>query len=125
MALSKNLTIMRALIEELLVRRHNESNRPTLEELQIGTKLLNVMLPEGRVYVVTDSYRIAEHFARAVKRQFTHFNCIEKMQGIENIHIVVLHTGQQTPVQYDIRTRIMDYVRSMRDITVWHIGDWA
>lgn len=132
MELTKNQWVLKALVEEMLRRTHKigaERNPP--EDVVTGMQILRALLPE-QIYVISTAPRIVIDFARAMKRPMHHVrhlahedDAIAQLSGKDNLHIVQLHTGLMTPIQCEIRRKIMQVlVTRCRNHVVWHVGEW-
>lgn len=125
MGLTKNQGVMKALVEEMLRRNHRQHYERPKEDVVLGLKVLNTMLPEGRVFVIADSSRLAEGFAAAIGRPWAHIDQPERTIGMRNVHFVVLHTGDKTPNQRLRHAAVMEAVERLGPGPVtWHVGEW-
>ena len=116
---------MKALIEDMLRRDYDGSNANRKKsDIAIALQSMNLILPPGRIFVIADTSRAAEDFVHTIRRPYTHIRSAEMVRGLDNVHIVQLHTGKRTMPQQKLHLEIQETLTTRRGITVWHVGEW-
>lgn len=118
--MSKLIKSIKTAIEASL-QRNDKTNR---EEIIIALQLMNVLLPQDRLYIIADEYKYARDFAKVLGRPFTHIFNVQVSRGLENVHIVILNADRPTQQQQENKKQILDNLACQRNITLWNIGEW-
>lgn len=131
MALTKNQGVAKALIETMLRRTYSVTESESKTDVECGLKLLKVMLPPERLFILSPAQRFNDDFSRALcwsRDKVTHIchpDSVEILRGLENVNIVQLHTGMLNVRQKEIRTEIMQRINAYcRNVVIWHVGEW-
>lgn len=124
MALTKNQKILKALVEDMLRRGAHEKVERSGEDIDIAIKILNAVIPPGRLTLIADTSRIAEAFSKKMGRNYIQLSHAGMCLGLEDIHIVRLYTGRRTPNQQATLEEVMEALKTRPDITIWHVGEW-
>lgn len=123
MGLTKNQEVVKRIIEEMLKRDYSgEMDRGN--DIEMGLKLLNTMLPPGRVYVISDLGRLAIDFCKHIERPMSKIMHPDQIRGLNGVHFVILHTGRRNEVQEANYLIIREAMYLCRDTVEWHIGEW-
>lgn len=125
MELTKNQAVMKTLVEEMLRRNSRQDYERPPADVVLGLKVLNTMLPEGRVNIIAAHSRLGQDFAQAIGRQFRFYEDPDQIRGLSGAHFIVLHTGALSVVQHDRRCAMLEAIeRHARQAVIWHVGEW-
>ena len=116
---------MKALIEEMLRRNHDTKYPRTHADVKLALDVLQLMLPEGKINIVSDRSRFAQDFATVMRRPYQHIRDAECVKGQSDAHYIVLHTGARNDRQRDNYMQIIKTLHiDGRKNTIWHVGEW-
>jgi hypothetical protein len=126
MALSKNIQTLRKLIEETLRRRRSHGRSPNYEPGEVVKMLavLKVLVMDRRVFVLADTSRFAQDFLSVTGIIGRYAWSTDQLQGFDNLHVIILHTGPRTPKQEQLHQELTDYLITRTNIAYWNIGEW-
>ena len=123
MALSKNMNVMKVLIEECL-RRRGASPATTPRDIRVALECLRVVIEEPMVYILSDSVRFADAFEADFDRKCQYIGTMEDCLSIRSGTVIALHTGDRTDKQRARYTQMLEILKSREEVVVWHIGRW-
>ena len=123
MALTKNMNIMKALIEEC-TRRRGASPTTTPRDVKVALGCLKLVIEDPVVYILSDSARFADAFRDTFDRQCLHIETMEDCLSIISGTVIALHTGDRTDKQRIRYNQMLETLKLQPDVTVWHIGKW-
>lgn len=122
--LSKNMSIMKALIEEC-TRRRGASPSTEPRDIEVAIKCLKIMLElESVVYVIADSRRFCDAFQDVIEKQCVFLETLESVIGLEKGPVVCLHTGDRTEKQRNTYLAKYARLKDRPEIDMYHIGRW-
>ena len=119
--LSKNMGVINALIESCLQRNPATYN---LEEVKLALKMMRVMIPHRKLYIIADSDRFAIDFAEVMDRPFQLLNRPEHFMGLSDAHVIILYTGHRTDAQQKIHNTTLASLKDRVNVVKWYIGEW-
>jgi hypothetical protein len=127
MPLSKNINVMKSLIETCL-RKNTNKNFIIVsdEDVQMALKVLKALLDSDKLLLVADADRIAFHFASVMEMDYRLLYDITTAKAIPDspANVVVLHSGDRTAEQKKRYLELLGYLTSQKNIVIWHIGRW-
>lgn len=123
MALTKNMNIMKALIEECL-RRRGASPETTPRDIKVALGCLRLVIEDPMVYILADSTRFSDAFADAFDRKCLHIATMEDCLSIKGGTVIALHTGDRTDRQRIRYNQMLETLKQEPDVTIWHLGKW-
>lgn len=123
MALSKNMNIMKALVEECL-RRRGVSAATEPRDIEIALQVMRVVIEDPEVYLLADSPRFVEAFRESFDRPCIEITSLQDCAHMERGTVIALHTGDRTERQRIRYTEMLEVLKTNKEITIWHIGRW-
>jgi len=123
MALTKNMNVMKALIEEILRRRGANPNT-TARDIRVALGCLKLIIEEPMVYILADSVRFADAFRDSFDRTCLYIDTMEDCLSVQSGTVVALHTGDKSDRQRIRYNQMLETLKGRPEVVVWHIGRW-
>lgn len=124
MALTKNMNVMKALIEECL-RRRGASPSTTPRDIKVALECLRLVIEEPMVYVLSDSTRFSDDFAINFDRKCLSIVTMQDCMSIRTGTVIALHTGDRTDKQRIRYTQMLETLKMQPEVSIWHLGRWS
>jgi hypothetical protein len=125
MALTRAVSVLRALIEETL--RRPRQGQPRIAEpgdVQTMLRVLKTLTMDKRVIILADSSRFADDFRKVTGIVARYVWLWDQVQGLDNLHVIQLHTGPRSARQQELLNDVLEILKTRQNIDFWHIGEW-
>lgn len=119
---SRNMPVMKALIENVLRRSQKISEQPDTHDIAVCYAAMSVMIP-GQIYVVSDSQRFCDQFAERIERPCYRLH-ESSAKGLYGRSVVILNGGPRTTEQKIIHSSIMSKLKENGITDFWNVGIW-
>lgn len=121
MTAANHLYVIQNVIQYMLRRDNQEVGN---EDIKIGMKMVELLIPDPELHIVATSNRFAEDFASYMKRPYRVLYDTMVIEQIKPKNVVILYTGHRTDVQAMQHKRIVKCLDGLPECHRWHIGAW-